>query len=118
MGVAVRQVVLGSVLVFAVSGSLHAAGPKERAPALGGIVQQQDVELFFDYLRDAVTAAAEGRTPEPPEPLARRAQEIGEEMKRHGAAAARALIDALESELRLAPREPQRPLGAPVYQRI
>jgi hypothetical protein len=113
-----RQIIWGGVLVFAVSGSLHAAGPHGGQPVLGGIVQQQDIELFFDYLRDAVTAAAEGRPAEPPQALARRAQEIGEEMKRHGAAAARALIDALESELREAPREPPRPLGAPAYQRI
>ena len=113
-----RLIILGSVLVFAVSGSLHAAEAHEPQPVLGGIVQQQDVELFFDYLRDAVSAAAEGRPAEPPQALTRRAQEIGEEMKRHGAAAARALIDTLESAVREAPRETQRPWGAPPYQRI
>ena len=109
---------MGSALVFAVSGSLHAAGPHEGQPLPGGIVQDQDAALFFDYLRDAVSAAAEERSADPPHALRRRAQEIGEEMKRHGAAAARALIDTLESAVREAPREPPRPLGSPVYQRI
>ena len=113
-----RQIILGSVLVLVISGPLHAAGPHEGQPLPGGIVQEQDVALFFDYLRDAVSAAVEGRPAEPPQALTRRAQEIGEEMKRHGAAAARALIDSLESAVREAPREPQRPWGAPPYQRI
>ena len=84
-----------------------------RRAVLGGVVQEKDIALLFDYLRDAVGAASEGRAVVPPEALTRRAQEIGDEMKRHGAAAARALIDAMESSVREGLREPPRPAPAP-----
>lgn len=113
-----RKIVIAGVLIFAVCAPAHSAGPHERQPVLGGVVQQEDVELFFDYLRDALTAASEGRAAAPPEALTRRAEEIGEDMKRHGAAAARALVDALESALHEKPRELPRAPSAPAYQRI
>ena len=69
-------------------------------PLFGGIVQDRDVTVFFDYLREALNAAVEGREAVPPEELTRRAEEMGEEMKRRGAVAARVLIDAIEASVR------------------
>jgi hypothetical protein len=82
-----------------------------RPPAnalLGGIVQERDVDLVFDYLRDALKAGMEGREATPPDELTQRAEAIGDELKRRGAAAARAAIDAIEQTVRDAMREPRR----------
>ena len=75
---------------------------------LGGIVQERDVGLVFDYLRQALQAAVDGREAPPPEELVQRAEAIGDEMKRRGAAAARAVIDAIEQSVREGMREPRR----------
>jgi len=79
---------------------------------LGGIVQERDVDLVFDYLRDALKGAMEGREATPPDELTQRAEAIGGELKRRGAAAARAAIDAIEQSVRDAMREPH-PLPPP-----
>ena len=96
--------ILGVVLVgFALSQSAGALAQERRAPMdplFGGIVQDRDVTVFFDYLREALNAAVEGREAVPPEELTRRAEEMGEEMKRRGAVAARVLIDAIEASVR------------------
>ena len=78
----------------------------------GGIVQERDVDLVFDYLRDALKGAMEGREATPPDELTQRAEAIGGELKRRGAAAARAAIDAIEQSVRDAMREPH-PLPPP-----
>jgi hypothetical protein len=74
---------------------------------LGGLVQERDVSLVFDYLRDALKSAMAGREAPPPEELTQRAEVIGDELKRRGAAAARAAIDAIEQSVRDAMREPR-----------
>jgi hypothetical protein len=115
-----RRVVVAGLLGLAVCASAHAQDARRPATEalLGGIVQERDVALVFDYLRDVVTAAAEGREAAPPVELTERAEAIGQEVKRHGAAAARALIDAVESALREGMREPRPPLTHSPYQRI
>jgi hypothetical protein len=107
-----------ALLGFALTASAHSAGPQERQPLLGGIVQERDVALVFDYLREALSAAADGREIAPPEELTQRAEAIGAEVKRRGADAARALIDAVEASMREGMREPRRPLSSSPYQRI
>jgi hypothetical protein len=95
-----------------------AAGPNEDPRSafpgalLGGIVQERDVGLVFDYLRQALQAAVDGREPPSSDELAQRAEVIGDEVKRRGAAAARAVIDAIEQSVREGMREP-RPLPPP-----
>jgi len=84
----------------------------------GGLVEERDVELAFDYLRDAVSAALEGREVRPPDALKQRAEAIAEEMKRRGAAAARAVIDAIEQSVREGLRDPHRQPPTRSYQRI
>jgi hypothetical protein len=68
----------------------------------GGLVQERDVTLVFGYLREALSAAVEGRDviPPPPEELTQRAEVLGDGMKRRGAAVGRALLDAIESAVR------------------
>ena len=106
-----RHIAAAVILGLGLCASAHAEDARGAAPS--GIVQEKDIALLFDYLRDAVGAASEGRAVVPPEALTRRAREIGDEMKRHGAAAARALIDAMESSVREGLREPPGPAPAP-----
>ena len=81
---------------------------------LGGIVQERDVDLVFGYLRDALSAAIQGREAAPPDELVRRAESMGEELKRRGAAAARGVIDAIEQAVREGMRDS--PKSGPVLQ--
>ena len=107
--------------VVAFSTSAYAHDPRLPAPEsiLGGIVQERDVDLVFDYLRDALSAAVLGRdAPAPPRELEQRAEAIGEEMKRRGAAAARVFIDVIEKSVREGLSDPpQRPALPPTYPR-
>jgi hypothetical protein len=114
-----------ALLGITLSASAYAHDP--RAPLdgsiLGGIVQERDVGLVFGYLREALSAAIEGRDAAPPEELVQRAESMGEELKRRGAAAGRAVIDAIEQAVREGMREIPRsaPPALPpssVYQRI
>jgi hypothetical protein len=102
-----------AVLLVAFSSGAYANDSGPRAPAIdalfGGIVQERDVGLVFDYLREAVRAAVDGReAPQPPDELTRRSEAIGDEMKRRGAAAAQGVLDAIEKSVREAMREPRR----------
>ena len=104
---------------FAMSMPVHAGGPSEDGAADAfayGIVQEQDVGLVFDYLRDALGAAMAGREPSPPpEVLRERAQTIADEMRRRSEIASRALLDAIERSIRDSyPEAPQPPTGSPV----
>ena len=99
-----NRVLLGVMLAFALSAQAPDALAQERRAlpdaVFGGIVQDRDVTVFFEYLREALNAAIEGREAAPPDELAQRAEAMGEEMKRRGAVAARALIDAIEASVR------------------
>ena len=66
----------------------------------GGVVKESDVSLVFDYMREAMAAAFQGREVAPPAALTRRAEAIAEEAKRSGEIAARAALDAIEREIR------------------
>ena len=94
----------------------------DRAPLgtllLGGLIQEQDVTLVFDYLRDALKAGMQGRQVEPPKELTQRAEAIGEELKARGATAAREAIDAIEDAVRESLRERDRRPLADDQQRI
>lgn len=72
-------------------------------------IREEDVGAFFTFLRQSLDAAAEGKKPpELPPDLARRAEEIGRQMKREGTEASRILLDEVEREMREMLRE-QRP---------
>ena len=104
-----RHVIVVSAAILALTAP--AAHAHERdvpiGPILGGIVQERDVGLVFDYLREALDAAMEGREAPPPEELTQRAEVIGEALKRRGADAARAILDSVESAVREGMREPR-----------
>ena len=88
------------------------AAPAHAEPVLGGLVTESDVGLAFDYLREAMSAAFQGREVAPPEALIQRAEAIAEEAKRRGEIAARAAIDAIEREIRESMRRPERLPGS------
>lgn len=82
-----------------------------------GAIQESDVTLLFDYLRDAIRAAAEGRDPPaPPRELEKRAEELGTELKTRGTLAALLLLSTVEKQVSALIREavpPPRPKALP-----
>ena len=97
-----RRSAVAALLGLTLCASVHAHDSRRPLPEalLDGIVQERDVSLVFDYLRQALTAAMDGRETAAPEELAQRAEAIGAEVKRRGAAAAHALLDAVEAGVR------------------
>jgi hypothetical protein len=100
-----RGIVIALALFFTVSAPAraeHADDPVAAAAGtfVRGLVQEEDVGLFFGYLREALSAAAEGRDAPVPDTLTRRAEEIGERAKQRGVIAGRVLLDALEASVR------------------
>jgi hypothetical protein len=97
------------ITVLAGAALSASAQAHDERPAPGaifaGIVQERDVDLVFDYLREALDAAAQGREAPPADAIARRAETIGEELTRRGAAAARVFVDAIEKHVREGLRE-------------
>jgi hypothetical protein len=76
--------------------------------ALRGMVGERDVSLLFDFLRESLTAAIEGREPPPvPEELTGRAEALGQALKAQGALVALALLATLEQRAKEALREPR-----------
>lgn len=95
-----RCLALTALLGVALFSSAHATD--RDALTAGGLVQERDVTLVFGYFREALSAAVEGRDviPPPPDELTRRAEVLGGELKRRGAAAGHAILDAIESAVR------------------
>ena len=104
-----RNLLFVSVAGLALSAPAHAheSDVPIMGPLLGGIVQEREVGLVFGYLREALDAAMEGREAAPPQELTQRAEVIGEELKRRGAAAARSILDSVEAAVREGMREPR-----------
>jgi hypothetical protein len=105
-----KHIHTAALLSFALCVPAHAEDSRQlpASPLLGGIIQEHDVTLAFDYLREALKAGMQGREVEPPKELTQRAQAIGEELKERGATAARAAIDAIEDAVRESLRERDR----------
>ena len=94
-------------LAAAILVHLSLCAPAQAEPFIGGVVKDSDVGLVFDYLREAMSAAFQGREVPPPEALVQRAEAIAEEAKRYGERAARAALDAIEREIRESTRAPR-----------
>ena len=97
------------VVLAALAGPAAAADsmlPFDPDRPLHGIVRPDDVGAAFDYLREAYTAALEGREAPRSEALERRADAIGEELKLRGRVAGVLLLNALEKQLKEVLREP------------
>ena len=78
-----RRAVIAAFVGISLWASPAAAEPNE--PVSGamdsltrGLVQEQDIDLVFGYLREALGAAVQGREAPPPDELRRRADEIGD----------------------------------------
>lgn len=73
---------------------------------LGGVIRDSDISLVFDHLRATMAAAAAGReAPAMPEPLTRRLDEAGSELRQRGTLLGLALSYGAERALREALRE-------------
>ena len=95
-----------AALLAALSASVQAHDERPAPGALfGGVVEERDVGLVFDYLREALDAAVEGREPPAADEIARRTEAIGEDLARRGAAAARVFVDVIEKHVREGMRE-------------
>ncbi len=92
--------------------TLSFCAPAHAERFIGGAVKESDVALVFDFLREALSGAIQVREVPPPEALHRRAEAIGEDMRRHGEIAARAAIDAVERDIRGAMRRSERLPGS------
>ncbi|MGZ8228668.1 MAG: hypothetical protein ACXW2A_03175 [Burkholderiales bacterium] len=108
-----KSVVIAGAVAMLFCAGAHAQGPRaDEAPLppsiFSNLVQEEDVALAFGYLRESLDAALAGREPPPPDALRRRAEVIGEELKRRGASTARSVLDAIEAILRERVTEPPR----------
>ena len=120
-----KRAVIAGLLGMTLCASAYGHDPRRPLPEsiFGGIVQERDIGLVFGYLREALSAAIQGREAAPPDEIMQRAESMGEELKRRGAAAGRALIDAIEQSVREGLRDAPRsaPPALPpssAYQRI
>jgi hypothetical protein len=109
-----RGIAIALTLFFALCAPAHAGDADEPfAAAAGsfvhGLVQEEDIGLVFGYLREALSAAAEGRDAPVPDTLARRAEAIGERAKQRAVVAGRVLLDVLEASVREIFRDPPQP---------
>ena len=110
----VVRLVTASAIVVALAAPVHAASPFDGLPPaedyFAGVVQEQDVSLFFSYLREALSAVVTGRQPPRAEPLIERAEIIGNDLAKRGVMAGWAVLDAIEKSvldsLRDTPRLP------------
>ena len=78
----------------------------EPGAVVRGLVRENDVTLFFDFLRGSLAAAIQGReAPPPPEELTARAEALGQALKAQGALAVLVLLDTLEQRAKQSLRE-------------
>jgi len=110
-----------ALLGFALAAPAYAERSEDRLGPiaesfLGGLVNEQDLALVFDYLRESMGATLQGQeAPPPSDRLVQRAEVLKEEAARRGAVAARALLDEIERSIRESLRERDRrlPLSHP-----
>ena len=78
-----RHTVTAIILCAACAAPAAAESPLPFDPKrpLEGIVRPDDVSVFFDYLRGAYAAALDGTPLPDSEPVQRRAEAVGEELK-------------------------------------
>jgi hypothetical protein len=108
------MVAVCAALVAAPPVAAQDAGDAPQLPGseeiLRELVRERDVSLLFDYLRQSLSAAVEGRAPPPvPEELAGRAEALGRALRSHGTLAALALLAEVEQRAKRALREKPAP---------
>lgn len=72
---------------------------------LRGLITETDVSLVFAYVKAALLASATGGQAETPPELARRAEQLGNDLKLRGTLVGIALLSALEASAKQALRE-------------
>ena len=114
------------LLACLVCGSAAAAPPEipdvmDPRVLLHALVDEQQVAAVFEYLRNALIAAAEGREGPVPELLRRELDRIDADLKLRGTLAGLLMLKSLEAEIRQLLRDTQPPSGLPApippYQR-
>ena len=87
----------------AISGPVRAedASPLPDLERFRTLVQPSDVELLFNYLRDAMKAGMEGKVPPPPPAqLSRRAQELTESLQQQGVSTMDQMLELIKQEMK------------------
>ena len=97
------------VLAMACAAAAPAVAADAETPPRAPIVRDGDVRLAFDWLREALRSAFEGREAPPPAELEKRGGEIADALKRRGVELGREWLDEAERGAREALRELQRP---------
>jgi hypothetical protein len=100
----------------ALSGPVKAqeASPRLDLEPFRALVQPADVDLFFNYLRDAMKAGMEGKVPPPPPPqLSRRAQELAESLQQQGISTMDQMLEMIQQEMKKSLPPPAPPADAP-----
>jgi hypothetical protein len=78
------------------------------------LVQPSDVDLFFNYLRDAMKAGMEGRAlPSPPPQLSQRARELAESLRQEGATTMDQMLEMIKQEMKKSLPPPAPPTMPP-----
>ena len=98
------------------------ASPPAPPAALRGLVSEEDVTALFDYLRNALIAASEGRAAPMPDELRQRLEMLGADLKLRGTIGGLLLLKSLEAEVKqwlreTPPAAPQVPPPGSPYER-
>lgn len=87
----------------ALSGPLLAdePSPQPDLERFRAMVKPADVDLFFNYLRDAMKAGMAGKTPPPPPPqLSQRAKELANSLRLEGATTMDQMLELIQQEMK------------------
>lgn len=106
------------VLGCALCASAAAAPPEvpqviDPRVVLHALVSEEQVAAMFEYLRNALIAAAEGRDGPVPETLRRELDRIDADVKLRGTLAGLLMLKSLEAEIRQLLRDTRPPSGMP-----
>lgn len=110
-----RDWIAASCLCMSAAAMAQSAPPAAPPAYLQGMVSEEDVAAVFDYLRSALTAAAEGREAPLPDDLRSRMELLGAELKLRGTIGGLLLLKSIEAEIKqlLRERPPASPGAAP-----
>lgn len=100
----------------ALSGPVQAedASPPADLERFRDLVKPADVDLFFNYLRDAVKAGMQGKAPpSPPPQVSDRARELAESFRQEGATSLDQMLEMIKEEMKKSLPPPEPPLTPP-----
>jgi hypothetical protein len=100
----------------ALSGPVKAeeASPPADLERFRALVKPSDVDLFFNYVRDAMKAGMDGKAlPPPPPQLSQRARELAESFRQEGATTMDQMLEMIKQEMKKSLPPPAAPLTPP-----